>query len=156
MEKVIKAINTFFDAMEWKYSYDKEKSIFSTGVSMDGFIGNIALKIGVRETRYTVYAILNNRVESKFFAQVAEYLHRANYCLLNGNFEIDYSDGEIRYKTYVNFENAEVSEEIIRDSILIPIFMFEKYGKNLLKLMVDLGDPHQLILDAEKEEEENT
>ena len=61
MEKVIKAINTFFDAMEWKYSYDKEKSIFSTGVSMDGFIGNIALKIGVRETRYTVYAILNNK-----------------------------------------------------------------------------------------------
>ncbi len=156
MKNIINEIKVFFDSMDWKYSYDETKSLFSAGISMHNSVGNVALKIIVKETRYTVYAILNNKVESKFLPQVAEYLHRANYCLLNGNFEIDYSDGEIRYKTYVNFENAKLSKEIIADSILLPIFMFDKYGKNLLKLMVDVGDPHQLILDAEKEEKETT
>ena len=156
MENVIVAISSFFDSMKWKYSYDDKRSIFSTGISMQGSIGNIILKILVKETTYTVYAILNNKAEPKFFSQISEYLHRANFCLLNGNFEIDYSDGEIRYKTFVNFEDIILSEGIIRDSILIPVFMFDKYGKNLLKLMVDSGDPHQLILDAENTDTETT
>ena len=152
MKNIIEAIKSFFDNNEWKYSYDEDRAIFSAGMDMGSAIGNVALKILVGNTRYNVYAILNNKVEPRFFPQVAEYLHRANYCLLNGNFEIDYDDGEIRYKTYVNFKNTTISEEIIRDSILVPFFMFDKYGKNLLKLMVDTGDPYQLILDAEKKE----
>ena len=99
---------------------------------------------------------MSNKAESKFYPQIAEYLHRANYNLLNGNFEFDYNDGEIRYKTYVNFENSQLSNEIIRDSVLIPFFMFEKYGKNLLKLMIDFEDPHKLIVDTEKSQEEST
>ena len=34
---------------------------------------------------------------------------------------------------------------------MIPIFMFDKYGKNLLRLMLGEGNPKELIEEAEKE-----
>ena len=41
----------------------------------------------------------------------------ANYGLANGNFDIDVSDGEVRYKTYVNCKDMkELPEQIIKDN----------------------------------------
>ena len=35
-----------------------------------------------------------------------KYLTLANYGVVNGNFEMDLSDGEIRYKSYVDARSA--------------------------------------------------
>lgn len=116
---------------------------------MNNALGNLSIYIVVRKDYYVVNTILNNFVEEKYYNQVSEYLHRANYCLNNGNFEFNFKDGEIRYKTYVNFDGIVLSDSIIEDSILVPVFMFEKYGKNLLRLMLGDGNPQKLIEDAE-------
>ena len=59
---------------------------------------------------------------------MAEYLHRANYGLRVGNFELDYDDGEIRYKTYIDADFTEITDKTIMMSIFIPGDMFNKYG----------------------------
>ena len=82
--------------------------------------------------------VMNSKVEEKYFPVVAEFLHRANYGLKDGNFEMDYRDGEIRYKSFVNFKNIDVSEEVVGESIIVGAAMIDRYGKGLLKLM--LGD----------------
>ena len=149
MENTIQLFKQFFNENEWEYSYDEEKNVFVTGVNMNNALGNIHIIIRMRQTSYTVYAILNSNAEETNISLVAEYLHRANYGLLNGNFELDYEDGEVRYKTHVNFEDTTVSEEILNDSILLPIFMFEKYGMNLLKIMLGDNSPQKLIEEIE-------
>ena len=155
MRNTIEGIKHFFEKWDWKYTY-KEKNenhtIFSSGVNMNNALGNLRIFIVVRKDYYIVNTILNNVVEEKYYNQVSEYLHRANYGLNNGNFEFDYEDGEIRYKTYVNFDGVELSDSIIEDSILVPVFMFDKYGKNLLRLMLGDGNPKELIIDAETDE----
>ena len=43
---------------------------------------------------------------------LADFLTRANYGLYVGNFELDYNDGEIRYKTSIDVEgNKSIEEE---------------------------------------------
>ena len=39
---------------------------------------------------------------------MAEFLTRANYGLRIGNFEMDFEDGEVRYKSSVDFEGIEL------------------------------------------------
>lgn len=48
---------------------------------------------------------------------LADFLTRANYGLYVGNFELDYNDGEIRYKTSIDVEgNKSIEEEAPADS----------------------------------------
>lgn len=148
-ETVIDLIHNFFEEIQWKYRYDEERSVFLMGVSTDGIIGNIRMAIFVKEHHYRVYASLHNKAEKDNINAVAEYLHRANYGLNNGNFELDYHDGEVRYKIFVRFKGIDLSKDIIKESIVLPPIMFDKYGKNLIKLMLGEGSPKELIEEAE-------
>ena len=136
MERTIEIIKTFFKNNNWKYSYDEEDKVFKLGVNMGNILGNVQLYIFLEESSYNVLTILNSKCEEKDYPVVAEFLHRANYGLKDGNFEIDYEDGEIRYKSFVNFKNVELSQEIVEQSITIGVTMINRYGKGLLKLML--------------------
>lgn len=150
MKETIEIIKTFFEKNEWKYRYDEENTAFFSGVNMENVLGNVRLYILVDQDYYNVYVVLNSNVEEKYKLDVAEFLHRANYGLRNGNFEIDYRDGEIRYKTFVGFKNADLSEEIVTESIMIGLAMVERYGKGLIKTMVGEGTPEDNVDECEK------
>ena len=66
------------------------------------------------------------------------------------SFEIDYRDGEIRYKTFVNFANTNVSMDVVGESIFVGAVMVEKYGKGLLKVMLGEGIPEKCIEECEE------
>lgn len=139
MENIIIKIQDFFKKTDWKYeSQDKKKSagrLFKFGIDMNGIVGTLRMYINISEKDYIVIGVLNNKVEKEYYAAVSEYLHRANFGLKNGNFEMDYDDGEIRYKTYVNFVESEISEDVIKDSIFMVVAMFDKYGQGLMQTM---------------------
>ena len=150
MEKVIQQIKNFFKENDWNYTYDEEKNIFSTNLNMNNVLGIIRIYIVFQESSYVVNAVLNSNVEEQYYVKIAEYLHRANLGMRNGNFEFDYSDGEISFKTFVNFVGMELSNEVVVDSILIPIFMIDKYGKKLVQLMVSNKEsPLELLEEVE-------
>ena len=153
-ETVKKLIDSFFEETKWKYIFDEAKSNYVFGVDMGNVVGNLQFILPLREHSYKVYAILNSKVEESQIQRVAEYLHRANYGMNNGNFEIDYQDGEVRYKTFIDFEGIELSKSFVAESIFIPLIMFERYGKNLINLMLGNGNPQELIEDAEKDGED--
>jgi len=150
-DKVLEMLRAFFVEHEWKYRFDSEKMLLESGVSMESVIGKLQLAILLRERHYKVIAILANQSDEEHIKDVAEYLHRANYGLDKGNFELDYEDGEIRYKMLVDFHGIELSKRVIEESILIPILMFEKYGCGLIKMMVGSGNPKMMIDEVERE-----
>lgn len=158
MKTVAQLIEEFFQQEGWKYDVPKreeERIIFAASLNMGNILGRLRIFILLRKDYYVVNTILNNAAEEDRRTQVGEYLHRANYAMSNGNFEFDYDDGEVKYKTYVNFDGGvNLSPQVIEDSMLVSIFMFEKYGKNLLKLMLEPGNPKQLIEEAERSYDE--
>ncbi len=156
MKKVIEAIKSFFEKNEWNYQYNEEKKIFVSGINMNNVLGNVRMYISLEKNSYNVYMILNSKVEQEYYVTVGEFLHRANYGLQNGNFEMDYRDGEIRYKTYVNFENIVISEEIVENSIFVGIAMLGRYGKGMLKIMLGESTPKECVEECEKVKEDET
>ena len=152
-EKTIELIHDFFRGNDWKYDYDQENAVFYAIISMDNIIGNLRLRIVVRDRYYKVYAILANKSDMDHIEKVAEYLHRANYDLNNGNFELNYRDGEVRYKTFVEFLGVEFTGTTVEKSILIPIIMFDRYGKNLMKVMLGDDSLEELLNEAELSEQ---
>ena len=126
-----------------------------TGVNIDNF-GYVHIHILIYEREYVIYTIYEKNSEKEYFNKVSEYLHRANYGLQNGNFEMDYRDGEVRYKVYIIFEDVDISIRMIKKSILIGMAMFIKYGEGLLRMMSGSDDdPEECIEIAEKDIKEN-
>lgn len=150
MQNTVNLIKQFFENKKWKYDFVEEKTAFVTSVNMNSIVGVLRIYIFVKEKNYRVYTVLNSNAEESAYARVAEYLHRVNYGTIMGNFEFDYRSGEIRYKTYVNIDGTTPSLDVIEDSILFPLFMFEKYGKNLFRAMLSDESAELLVQDAEK------
>jgi hypothetical protein len=145
MNKLKQSIQCELDSMKLKYEYNNEGEFFAFSINMDNSIGSLRVIIQLMEDRYLVYAILNNRAQKAKISAVSEFLHRVNSGLINGNFELDYVTGEVRYKSFVNAKETSVSGVVIRDSILVPVMMFSKYGDGLLKVMTSNDTPESII-----------
>lgn len=152
MRKIEESLREFFEHEHWSYDYYEEKGYFRSGVDLGNILGNVNLYIIVGETDYQVYSVLNLKVEPDRFAAVSEFITRANYGLRNGNFELDYADGEVRYKVYITSEFGDIPENIVRDSIYTGIYMIERYGRALLRLILIGGDPAAYIQSIENPE----
>lgn len=68
----------------------------------------------VRETQFLVliYTILPVRCPESKFPEMLELLTRANWGLPLGNYEMDLSDGEIRFKTSVDVEGVPLDQPV--------------------------------------------
>ncbi len=154
MENVIESIKNYFENNDWKYKYNEQDKIFTTGINMGNILGNIRMVIYINENDYNVYIILNSKAEKKYYSNISEFLHRANYGLRDGNFEMDYRDGEIRYKSFVNFKNIEISEDVVDESIMVGVAMIERYGKGILRIMLGEDNIEECIKNCEVSQKE--
>lgn len=155
VEKVVELFKELLETIQWEYEYDENRKAFMTGVNIDD-LGYFYILIFIYEREYVIYTIYEKNAEKEYFNMISEYLHRANYGLQNGNFEMDYGDGEIRYKVFTVFDNIDISMKIIKKSILIGVSMFIRYGEELLKIMSGSDDdPEKCIEMAERDLKEN-
>src|SRR4030081_1049823 len=96
----------FFTQDEWPYTQLEGRPMLRMN-----FRGNNGRWLCIAQAReeqeeFVFYSVCDVNVPEDKRAAMAEYLTRANYGLYIGNFEMDYSDGEIRYKTSIDIEGA--------------------------------------------------
>lgn len=136
--KIAKILDQFLKKDEWKYVFNDGKGIFRFGLNLHGRIKNISYYIDVKEDEYIVYAISPigiDKTDIPSMTRMAEFICRANFGLKNGNFELDFRDGELRYKVFVDCSGIVPSEEIIKSSIYSPALMFERYGDGIANVI---------------------
>ena len=152
-DEIVDAIKNYLDSDDWKYSFDGEDKTFSFNIRIDGKLKNLRYIIFVRPECYTVYALspVNADIEdSQAMGRMADFICRANYGLRNGNFELDMRDGELRYKTFVDCAELVPSAEVVKNSIMLPAFMFEKYSPGMLDIIFKEATAEEAIEKCEE------
>lgn len=112
-----------------------EKGVVSFNTCSSGFVHIHHLQYGlnVKENCFVVNCncpFRFNLKDKEETRRVAEFILRANYGLRAGCFEIDYSDGEIRYRIWVP-SYGYLKDETIERAIDIASAMFLRYGEGL-------------------------
>lgn len=151
-ELMIEKVRDYLEKDEWKYEYNPTKEIIRTGMGLKSKLGHIQIFFVFGEKGYSVvaYPQMNAGIEER--QETMEFITRANWGLRNGNFEMDLSDGQVRYKLYVNTQEQEkLPEQIVKESFGIPILMFERYGDGLAAVMLGFSDAKTEIEKAERE-----
>jgi len=62
---------------------------------------------------------------------VARYITRANWKLLLGNFEMDFEDGQVRFRSSVDFAGDELRDRTLRRTILTAMEIVEAHAEAL-------------------------
>jgi len=79
------------------------------------------------ENQIVFYSVLEENVPEHKRIAMAELLTRANYGLVFGNFEMDFEDGELRFKTSLDGGDGEISPESIKPLLFGNILVMDKY-----------------------------
>ena len=153
-EEMIDAVRDFLDADDWHYEFDAEHSVIRASVTLRCKLKNARMFIRFRKTDYNVLMVAPISADPNNIGEVLRYTAQANYGLASGNFEVDVTDGEIRYKSYVDCDGLEtLPKEIFLDSINVCWAMMERYGNGYAALAMGFSDADSEIKKAESEQE---
>lgn len=144
---IMDALVKFFEDGDWTFE-QKERSLRLNIAGENGAwqIHVFALEETERALFHSVCPIF--APESKR-AEIAEYITRANHGMYIGNFELDYSDGEVRYKTSVDVEGHELAPALIKQLLRANMAMMDTYLPGLMKVLYTDITAEQAIAEIE-------
>ena len=132
------AIDNFLKEDGWHYSFDEETGVFTFGLSLSCTIKKVNYIVKVKDDKFIVYAISPigaDKDDVDMMTRMGEFINRATFGLVHGNFEFDYNDGEIRYKICTDCDGIVPSSDMIRNAIYCPGAMFDKYGVGITQII---------------------
>lgn len=74
-----------------------------------------------------IHSTLPDAVPADRRVEMALFLTRANFGLVIGSFELDLSDGELRYKTSVDVEGSELTDAMIDRLMTANVATFDQH-----------------------------
>lgn len=92
-----------------------------------------------------VFSMCTSLTPANKLVAMAEFITRANFGLKIGNFELDFNDGEVRFKTSVRFVGQENREAAIEQLITANVLTMDEYLPGLMALLHGGVSPTEAI-----------
>lgn len=90
--------------------------------------------VNVELEQLYIYVIAETFIPQEYRSATAEFITRANYGLRIGNFELDFTDGEIRYKSSLDFEGVSLTMPLIHNAIYPAASTMDRYYPGIMKV----------------------
>ena len=133
-KQVFDLMTTALDKQSWNYkAYPDELRIESN------YIGNdisISFHVIVDEERDSIILLSQMPFticeEKRIDTAIAVCV--VNYTFINGSFDFDINDGELRFRLTTNYFDCEVGEEFFMNMIKIALFTIDEYNDKFFAL----------------------
>lgn len=138
-------LERFFDDDGWVVTQQPDHDILWVGFEGNNGQWKCCAQSREEDQQLVFYSIGPRRVEPQHRAAMAEFLTRANYGIVIGNFEMDYSDGEVRFKTSIDVEDARLTFPLIHHVVYANLLMMDRYLPGITAIIE--GQSAQLALE---------
>jgi hypothetical protein len=151
MGQLFEAVVDYLTEDDWKFNVVKDDTALM--LSFRGEAGSWQCFATVDEEKqwFTFYSILPSNVPEEKRVEIAEFITRANYGLVIGNFEMDYGDGEVRYKTSVDVEGGELTPKMIENLMRANLMTMDRYFAGVMGVLYGDRDPAEAIAEMEED-----
>lgn len=105
----------------------------------------------------TAFVVFPHRVPEEKRVAAAELLTRINYGLAIGNLEMDFADGELRFRASIDVEGGRLSTRMVLTMFTGGLWAFDRYHDALMKVMyagASAEEAYDEVEEAEGEEED--
>lgn len=106
-------------------------------------------QVKLPQQQLLMYSYAPVKIDEAQRSAVAEYLTRANYGLHVGNFELDFSDGEVRFKSSLDFEDETLTFTWLRNTIYPAVHLMNRYFPGLMRVIYGDMNPAEAIASVE-------
>ena len=143
---LLTALKGVFSENRWPYSEVQGVPVLLSELS--GALGRWPFYAHVIEDKDLVllYSICPMRAPEGRRHEVSTFLTRANYGLAVGNFELDFEDGEIRYKTVLQLPGDDLDTEALRRLVRANGVAMETYLPGIGSVIA--GEPALTVVES--------
>jgi hypothetical protein len=142
---IVDVVVAYFEARAWTVVAVSETTL-STPV--EGANGTWVAFTNVREEQrqLLVHSVFPEDVPEDRRTEMALFVTRANFGMVIGCFELDLDDGELRFKTSIDVDGAELTDPLIDHVMLANASMMDRYVPGIRSVLD--GMPADLAIAA--------
>ncbi|NJK80789.1 MAG: YbjN domain-containing protein [Chloroflexaceae bacterium] len=142
-------VGEYLEEHDWHPQRIPDKYTYRT--AFHGKNGNILCyaQVRIEAEQLVFYAMAPIKIAEEQRPTVAEFLTRANYGMYIGNFEMDWNDGEVRYKSSIDFEGTQLNDLLIRNTIYPAVRLMDRYLPGLFKVAYGGVSPLDAVREIE-------
>ena len=147
MAEIKKVVTDWLEEDGWNYSTDDER--VHTGLTVDDHVYRILFRIRQEQQVLAVYAYAPENASMENLQEASNFVTRANYALPLGNFELDFNDGELRFKLSVDLEHLVCTPLVIQNMVRTVVNTLHRYYPAFAELNTGIITVKQAIEKAE-------
>lgn len=148
---LVEQLHNFFEVDDWPFQYNEEHAVFQTAFKGKSGQWPMVARVHRELELIIIYSVCPVAVPDDRRYAMAELLTRANYGMFIGNFEMDFDDGEVRFKTSVDVENGEATFELIKQLVYVNVSTMDRYFPGIMSVTYGQTDPVDAIRAIEGE-----
>ena len=142
---ILQQLLNFFTEDDWGFKKLPGESILQLGFQGENGQWDCWAKVREEQKQFVFYSICPVKVPKPKRRAVGELIDRANYGVIIGNFEIDFTDGEIRYKTSIDVEENRLPPTIINRLVYTNVGMMDRYLPGIISVINGDASPSEAI-----------
>jgi hypothetical protein len=148
-EKALASLSNVLTEIGWEPQPEPEAAGFYVDFGTPHIpVSDAFAAIAPDAQQFVFYVNFGPAVPAERLGEVARFLTLANWGLMIGNFEMDYGDGHVRFKSSVNFRGTELSEALIRNAILSAMNAVERYADGLMQVLAQAKSPDEAFRES--------
>src|SRR5579863_2871455 len=101
MQDLLRNVLDYFESKGWPASADKQETLLRVEYKTRDGDWTLYARADEDHRQVMFYSVLPAKVGEDRKPAMAEFLIRANFGLNIGNFEMDWEDGEVRFRTSI-------------------------------------------------------
>ena len=149
MTNLLSTVVDFLEQDDWPFIQLEDRNILQTGFQGDNGQWTCFAQVREAQEQFVFYSICPVKAPEEKRPAVAEFITRANYGMIIGNFEMDFSDGEIRYKTSIDVEGGELTPMMVRTMLYTNVLMMDRYLPGIMAVIYGEESPAEAIAEIE-------
>jgi hypothetical protein len=142
-------LGQFLTEDDWHPRQIEDKYIYRMGFAGSNGDTVCYAQIRVDLEQFLFYVMAPVKAPEETRLAVTEFITRANYGLRIGNFEMDFSDGEMRFKSSLDFEGVTLTPALIKHAIYPAVTTMDRYLPGLMAVIYGGQSPAEAIAEVE-------
>ena len=138
---IFETMTGFFEEEDWRFSKLEDKDVLRMGYSGKNISMRCFAEADEDLQLFLFYSILEDHAPEEKRQDIAAFITRANCGLKIGTFEMDFYDGEIRFRTSLILQGRTLTMDMIKAQVDANVQTMDKYGPGMMAVLYGDVDP---------------
>jgi hypothetical protein len=116
--KAVETVRTFLVEMDLNPTEEPFEHGIAFHIELDGPADHGVAQVHTDAERFVFHFLFQGIVPAERRNAVAEFMTRANWGLIEGNYEMNFESGALRFRVGLDFTSTELTGPLVRNAIL--------------------------------------